>query len=109
MISRAALILPNKSFNQATLASHLIVVLDTTFWIRARISAMFPSLMSLSQSVQAGNPEKYPVEIPPIPLSDPRLLIDPIELVILPAKLESLLKTSAPETVPNPLVYDESP
>jgi len=74
--------------------------------------------MNLSQSVQLGNPLKYPPETvpipdnpdktdnPPNPESDP---IDPNEVEIEPAKFESLLKTSAPEITPNPLVYEVSP
>ena len=98
LITRAALILPSKSLSQATLASHLMVVLETTFWMRAKISAIFPSLMNLSQSNQVGNPEKKPDEYPFKGASDPKLREkDPKALFIELVRVLSLFKTSNPE------------
>jgi hypothetical protein len=76
---------------------------------------MLPSLINLSQSFQLGNPLKYPPEIAPFPDNPdkadnpPNPESDPNEVESEPAKFESLLRTSAPEITPNPLVYEVSP
>ncbi len=98
LITRAALILPSKSLSHAILASHLMVVLETTFWMRVKISAMFPSLMNLSQSNQVGNPKKKPDEYPFKVASDPKLLEKDAKALFMElVRVVSLFKTSNPD------------